>query len=88
ATLTLSRIIQTFASRSNTESIFKLGFTSNKYALGAVIVCLGMFSLTLIPAMRGIFAIPTTYGLSSFATCFGLAVVASLAMEASKLIKK
>ena len=52
STLTLSRIIQTFASRSNSETIFKLGITTNKYALGAVIVCLGMFSLTLVPFMR------------------------------------
>ena len=88
STLTLSRIIQTFASRSNTETIFKLGFTSNKYALGAVIVCLGMFGLTLVPFMRDIFAIPVSYRLSSFVTCFGLAICAMLAMEVSKLIKR
>ncbi|MGL4911521.1 MAG: cation-translocating P-type ATPase [Romboutsia sp.] len=88
ATLTLSRIIQTFASRSNTETIFKLGFTSNKYALGAVVICLGMFSLTLIPFMRNIFAIPQGFDLTNLATCFGLAVVASLGMEASKFIKR
>lgn len=88
STLTLSRIIQTFASRSNTETIFKLGFTSNKYALGAVIVCLGMFGLTLVPFMRDIFAIPASYGLSSFVTCFGLAICAMVVMEVSKLIKR
>ena len=87
-TLTLSRIIQTFASRSNTETIFKLGFTSNKYALGAVVICLGMFSITLLPFMRDVFAIPASYGLTSFVTCFGLAIIASLLMEASKFIKK
>ena len=88
ATLTLSRIIQTFASRSNTETIFKLGFTSNKYALGAVVVCLGMFSLTLVPFMRGVFDIPMSYDLSSFIICFGLAIFASLAMESTKFIKR
>ena len=88
ATLTLSRIIQTFASRSNTETIFSLGFRSNKYALGAVVICLGMFSLTLIPFMRDIFAIPQGFDLMNLATCFGLAVVASLGMEASKFIKR
>ncbi|RDY29342.1 cation-translocating P-type ATPase [Romboutsia weinsteinii] len=87
ATLTLSRIIQTFASRSNTETIFKLGFTSNKYALGAVVICLGMFGITLVPFMREIFAMPASFGLISLVTCFGLAVVASLLMEASKFIK-
>lgn len=88
ATLTLSRIIQTFASRSNTETIFKLGFTSNKYALGAVIICLGMFSLTLLPLMRGIFAIPQSFEIINLITCFALAIVASLSMELSKVIKK
>ena len=88
-TLTLSRIIQTFAARSNSETIFALGFTSNKYALGAVIVCLMMFSLTLLPFMREIFSIPMNFNFSSLATSFGLAVLASLTMEISKkLINK
>ena len=86
ATLTLSRIIQTFASRSNTETIFSLGLSSNKYALGAVGICLVMFSLTLLPFMRDIFAIPMSFSLNSLGTCFGLAIIASLLMEASKKI--
>ncbi|MGL6107107.1 cation-translocating P-type ATPase [Romboutsia sp.] len=88
STLTLSRIVQTFAARSNTETIFTLGFTSNKYALGAVVVCLGMFSLTLIPFMRTVFEIPQTYQLINLAICFGLSVIAALCMEVSKLIKR
>ena len=88
STLTLSRIIQTFAARSNSETILSLGITSNKYALGAVIVCLGMFSLTLLPFMRGIFAIPAIYELSNLGICFGLALVAVVCMEISKLFKK
>lgn len=88
STLTLSRIIQTFASRSNTDTIFKLGFTSNKYVLGAVGICLVMFSITLVPLMREVFAIPTAYSLTTFTTCFGLAIGASLLMEVSKFISK
>ncbi|MGL5313667.1 MAG: cation-translocating P-type ATPase [Peptostreptococcaceae bacterium] len=88
STLTLSRIIQTFAARSNTQTIFSLGFKSNKYVLGAVVVCLGMFSLTLLPFMRSIFAIPEGFELINLAICFGLAVIASLCMEISKLIKR
>lgn len=84
ATLTLSRIIQTFASRSNTETIFSLGLNSNKYVLGAVCICLVMFSLTLLPFMRDVFEMPMSFGLNSLATCFGLAIVASLLMEVSK----
>ena len=88
ATLTLSRIVQTFASRSNTETIFSLGFTSNKYALGAVVVCLMMFSLTLLPFMRDIFSMPAAFNLSSLLIAFGLAVVGSLIMEVSKKFMK
>ncbi|RDY23922.1 cation-translocating P-type ATPase [Romboutsia maritimum] len=88
ATLTLSRIIQTFASRSNTETIFKLGFTSNKYVLGAVVICLCMFSVTLLPFMRDIFSIPPSFGFINAGICFGLAILSSLLMESSKSIKK
>ncbi len=88
STITLSRIIQTFAVRSNSETICSLGFTSNKYALGAVIVCLAMFSTTLLPFMRGIFAIPSVFEIQNLAICFGLAVLATICMEISKLFKR
>lgn len=87
ATLTLSRIIQTFASRSNNETILSLGITTNKYALVAVIVCLGMFSLTLVTFMRDIFSIPSTFDMRSLSTCLGLALTSTLFMDASKIIK-
>ncbi len=87
STLTLSRIIQTFASRSNSETILSLGITTNKYVFAAVIVCLGMFLLTLVPFMRDVFSIPSTFGVSSLLTCLGLALTSTLAMESSKLIK-
>lgn len=86
-TLTLSRILQTFPSRSNTQTIFKLGFNTNKYALGAVGVCLVMLFTTLLPFMRGIFAIPVSFGLDSFVICAVLALISSLMMEVVKLIK-
>ena len=88
STITLSRIIQSFAARSNSETICRLGFTSNKYALGAVIVCLAMFSTTLLPFMRGIFAIPSVFEIQNLAICFGLAVLATICMEISKLFKR
>ena len=88
ATLTLSRIIQTFASRSNTQTIWSLGITSNKYALGAVVICLGMFSLTLLPFMRDIFAIPISFTLSNFIISLGLAIISFLSMECSKLLNR
>lgn len=88
ATLTLSRIIQTFPSRSNSETILSLGFTSNKYALGAVGICLVMFSLTLLPFMREIFSMPVSFDLIDFGISFGLALIASLIMEVSKKLIK
>lgn len=86
-TITLSRIIQTFAARSNSETIFSLGLTSNKYALGAVVICLGMLSLTFLPFMRGIFAIPMTFEIRNLGVCLALAITAVGCMESSKFIK-
>ena len=86
-TITLSRIIHTFAARSNSETILSLGVTSNKYALGAVIICLGMLSLTFLPFMRGIFAIPLTFELKNLGVCLALAITAVGCMESSKFVK-
>ncbi|MEG2740327.1 cation-translocating P-type ATPase [Clostridium sp.] len=88
ATLTLSRIIQTFAARSNSETVFELGFKSNKYVLGAVVVCLGMFSLTLLPFMREVFTMPDSFNFTNLMISFGLAITSTLLMEVSKLIKR
>lgn len=86
-TLTLSRILQTLPSRSNTQTIFKLGFNTNKYALGAVGVCLVMLFATLLPFMREMFAIPVSFTLDSLIICTILALISSLMMEAFKFIK-
>jgi P-type Ca2+ transporter type 2C len=88
ATLTLSRILQTFAARSNSETILELGIKSNKYVLGAVIVCLGMFSLTLLPFMREVFTMPDSFNFTNLMISLGLAVTSTLLMEVSKLIKR
>ncbi|GAA0711729.1 cation-translocating P-type ATPase [Paraclostridium ghonii] len=88
ATLTLSRIMQTFASRSNTQSIFELGFTSNKYVLGAVCICLTMFMSTLLPFMREIFNIPYSFNLNILLVCFGLATLSTLSMETSEILRR
>ena len=87
-TLTLSRILQTLPSRSNTETLVKLGFTTNKYVLIAVGTCLAMLLATLLPFMRGIFEIPVSFTLENFITCLVLALISSSIMEATKLIKR
>lgn len=88
STLTLSRIMQTFASRSNTQSIIQLGFTSNKYVLGAVCICLTMFMSTQLPFMRVVFNIPENFNFNILAICFGLSILSTVSMEISEYLKR
>ncbi|KZK09868.1 MAG: cation-translocating P-type ATPase [Lactococcus cremoris] len=86
-TLILARTLQTFAARSNSQNIFKLGFTTNKYVLMAVTFCLALYSLTTLPFLREIFSIPASFGWSEWAVAGGLAVIAVICMEILKSIK-
>ncbi|ABJ73009.1 Cation transport ATPase [Lactococcus cremoris subsp. cremoris SK11] len=86
-TLILARTLQTFAARSNSQNIFKLGFTTNKYVLMAVTFCLALYSLTTLPFPREIFSIPASFGWSEWAVAAGLAVIAVICMEILKSIK-
>ncbi|AEU40693.1 cation-transporting ATPase [Lactococcus cremoris subsp. cremoris A76] len=86
-TLILARTLQTFAARSNSQNIFKLGFTTNKYVLMAVTFCLALYSLTTLPFLREIFSIPASFGWSEWAVAAGLAVIAVICMEILKSIK-
>ncbi len=86
-TLILARTLQTFAARSNSQNIFKLGFTTNKYVLMAVTFCLALYSLTTLPFLREIFSIPASFGWSEWAVAAGLAVIGVICMEILKSIK-
>ena len=86
-TLILARTLQTFAARSNSQNIFKLGFTTNKYVLMAVTFCLAFYSLTTLPFLREIFSIPASFGWSEWAVAAGLAVIAVICMEILKSVK-
>ena len=86
-TLILARTLQNFAARSNSQNIFKLGFTTNKYVLMAVTFCLALYSLTTLPFLREIFSIPASFGWSEWAVAAGLAVIAVICMEILKSIK-
>ncbi|MGX7010449.1 cation-translocating P-type ATPase [Lactococcus cremoris] len=86
-TLILARTLQTFAVRSNSQNIFKLGFTTNKYVLMAVTFCLALYSLTTLPFLREIFSIPASFGWSEWAVAAGLAVIAVICMEILKSVK-
>lgn len=86
-TLILARTLQTFAARSNSQNILKLGFTTNKYVLMAVTFCLALYSLTTLPFLREIFSIPAAFGWSQWVVAAGLAVIAVICMEILKSIK-
>ena len=86
STLILSRIIQTLPARSNEQTCFGVGFLSNKYVIAAMAVCFVLYSITLVPALRGIFSIPMTFGFRELGISFCLALFASIIMELKKLI--
>lgn len=85
-TLILSRTLQTFAARSNQQTIFGVGLFTNKYVLGAVTLCFGLYLLTVLPFLRSIFAIPAAFGVNEWLISAGLAVAAVLMMEIVKVI--
>lgn len=86
-TLILARSLQTFAARSNTQTIFQVGFTTNKLVLGSILVCLCLYAITLIPGVRGIFAIPAAFGWNEFLIAGGLALAAVILMDIIKWIR-
>ena len=88
STVTLARIFQTLPARSNDIPILKLGVFKNKYAIGAIVICLCLYSIVLIPGVRGIFNIPETFGWLQFGICLGLSIIAALIMDFSKFFKK
>ncbi|GIP43248.1 calcium-transporting ATPase [Paenibacillus sp. J45TS6] len=86
-TLILARTLQTFAARSSQQTIFQVGFLSNKYVIGAVLLCFVLYGITLLPGVRGIFSIPATFGWNEFLIAGGLALGSVLLMEVIKFIR-
>jgi Ca2+-transporting ATPase len=87
STVTLARIFQTLPARSNGITVIKLGLFRNLYVIGAMIICLCLYCLVLIPGLRDIFNIPNNFGLYQLGICILLAIVSSLIMDISKLAK-
>lgn len=85
-TLILSRTLQTFAARSNTQTSIGAGFFSNKPVIGAVLLGFVLYGFTVLPFVRGIFGIPAEFGMNEFGIAFGLAVLAVILMEVFKVI--
>ena len=52
----------------------------------AIVVCGGLYSITLIPGIREVFAIPATFTLGHVGLCIAMAAVAVVLMEITKLI--
>ncbi|MDL4841889.1 cation-translocating P-type ATPase [Aquibacillus rhizosphaerae] len=86
-TLILSRTLQTFAARSNTQTAIGAGFFSNKYVIGAVVIGFLLYSITILPFARDVFEIPTTFGFNEWLVATGLALGAVILMEIVKLIR-
>ncbi len=87
-TLIMSRTLQTFAARSNTQTSFKLGFFGNKYVIGAVVLGFALYGITLLPFARDVFNIPAAFGLAEWGIATGLAVAAVICMEIAKMMLK
>lgn len=88
STVTLARIFQTLPARSNYEPVLKVGLFKNKYVIGAIIVCLCLYSIVLIPGVRGIFDIPDSFALLQLGICLAFAIISALIMDISKLFKR
>ena len=86
STLIMSRTLQTLPARSNTQTSWQAGFFANKMVWLAILVCGGLYSVTLIPGVREIFAIPASFTLSHVGTSLVLALAAVILMEITKVI--
>ena len=86
-TLLLSRTLQTFACRSDYKSSLAIGMFSNKFVIYAVLICLSLLGIVLIPGIREIFSIPSGYGLGELSTALALAIGSVIFMEIGKKIK-
>lgn len=87
-TLILARTLQTFAARSNTQTVFEAGFFSNKYVIGAVFICFAFYAAAVLPAIRSIFSIPASFGWEHWGIAAGLALGAVILMEVFKVITR
>lgn len=87
-TLILSRTLQTFPARSNTQTSIGAGFFSNKYVIGAVGICFLLYGITILPFARSVFHIPASFGLNEWLMATGLAVGSVILMDVIKLFNR
>lgn len=85
-TLILSRTLQVFPARSNSQTSIQAGFFSNKYVIGAFAICMALYTITVLPGIRSVFDIPSTFGWTEWAIAAGLALATTIILEVKKLI--
>jgi Ca2+-transporting ATPase len=87
-TITLSQMGNALAIRSNRESIFRLGFLSNKAMLGAVaLTVIGQMAVVYVPFLQDLFkTVPLTAG--ELALCLALSTVVFWAIELEKWVMR
>ena len=85
-TLTLSRLFHGFNCRSK-YSIFKIGFSTNWYSLGAFLAGVVLLSLVMfVPLLSRLFSVTALNG-SQIAIIYGLAVIPTILIQMAKVIK-
>ena len=86
-TLTLSRLFHGFNCRSR-HSIFRLGFASNWYSLGAFLAGVSLLSLVMfVPALERLFSVTPLSG-GQIGIVYGLAVIPTVIIQFTKVIKE
>ena len=85
ATLTLARLFHGFNCRTE-RSIFKAGFTSNIYSIGAFVLGVLLLALVLfVPALHGLFSV-SQLNIVQSASILGLAIIPTVIIQIIKLI--
>lgn len=87
ATLTLARLFHGFNCRSN-QSIFKIGFTSNGWSLGAFGLGIVFLAIVLlVPFMKELFFVSTLSGVQ-LAYIIGLAILPTILIQLTRVLRK
>lgn len=87
AVLALSELVHVFNLRSNKESMFKVGFLTNKVLLGAIAISASMMFVVLgIPVLRNIFEV-AELGVREIGIVAGLSIAPFVIVEIFKLLR-
>ena len=85
--LALSELVHVFNLRSNKESMFKVGWLTNKVLLGAIGISASLMIIVLaIPGLREIFKV-ATLSIADVGIVAGLSIAPLIIVEIFKLLK-